>query len=100
MAAAAVAGVIFAVIAYLSVEPAPVIATVAVAAPAARPTDLRLRPNLPAAPPVKLVNPFDPSETFEFPPGTSDAEARETAAALLLERARQRMAATERDRTL
>lgn len=92
MAAAATAGVCFALIAYLSVEPSPVIATVAVASPRLHAIELRPAASLPAAPTVKVVNPFDPSETFEFPPGTSDAEAQDSAAALLLERARQRLA--------
>ena len=40
--------------------------------------------------PVQFNNPFDASEVFEFPPGTSDDKARESVAALLLERARDR----------
>jgi hypothetical protein len=98
MAAAAMVGVCFALIAYLSVEPPPAIATVAVAAPRLHAIELRPAPSLPAAPTVKLVNPFDPSEIFEFPPGTSDAEAHDSAAALLLERARQRLASGAAER--
>ena len=41
-------------------------------------------------PPVRFTNPFDTTEVFEFPPGTSDAEARQAAADLLLQRARDR----------
>lgn len=41
-------------------------------------------------PPVRFNNPFDASEVLEFPPGTSDAEARESVANLLIERARDR----------
>ena len=41
-------------------------------------------------PPVRIKNPFDPSETFEFPPETSRAKARELVADLLLQRARDR----------
>jgi hypothetical protein len=93
MAAAAIAVACFASIAYLSVEPPPVIATVAVASPRPLAAERPPAAALPAPPTVKLVNPFDPSETFEFPPGTSAAEARDSAAAFLLERARQRMAA-------
>lgn len=40
--------------------------------------------------PVVLVNPFDKTEKFTFPPGTSKAEAREQMAALLLQRAAER----------
>jgi len=40
--------------------------------------------------PVRMANPFDSSEVFEFPPGTSRAEARESVANLLLQRARER----------
>ena len=40
--------------------------------------------------PVRFRNPFDASETFEFPPGTSLQEARDRVAALLLERGRER----------
>ncbi|HEY2398919.1 MAG TPA: hypothetical protein VGI23_01125, partial [Steroidobacteraceae bacterium] len=34
---------------------------------------------------VRIKNPFDRTEAFEFPPGTSKAEAREAVAKLLLE---------------
>jgi len=40
--------------------------------------------------PVVLVNPFDKTEKFTFPPGTSKADAREQMAALLLQRAAER----------
>jgi len=40
--------------------------------------------------PVRFKNPFDVSEIFEFPPGTSEAEARQSVAELLLQRARDR----------
>jgi hypothetical protein len=38
-----------------------------------------------------IRNPFDRTEAFEFPPGTSKAEAREAIAKLLLERAHDRL---------
>jgi hypothetical protein len=44
----------------------------------------------PKTSPVRVRNPFDLTEVFEFPPGTRQAEARETVAELLLERARHR----------
>ena len=40
--------------------------------------------------PVRFSNPFDASEAFEFPPGTSDEQARQSVAAILLQRARDR----------
>jgi hypothetical protein len=40
--------------------------------------------------PVRFSNPFDASEVFEFPAGTSDEQARQSVAALLLQRARER----------
>jgi hypothetical protein len=38
-----------------------------------------------------IKNPFDRTEAFEFPPGTSKAEAHEAVAKLLLERAHDRL---------
>ena len=43
-----------------------------------------------APPPVKFANPFDKKEVFEFPAGTSRAEARQKVAELLLKRAQER----------
>lgn len=40
--------------------------------------------------PVTFTNPFDRTEIFEFPSGTSEAEARESVAELLMQRARER----------
>lgn len=40
--------------------------------------------------PVRFTNPFDAREVFEFPAGTSEAEARDAVAALLMERAMER----------
>jgi hypothetical protein len=50
-------------------------------------------PTAPAADSEAMLikNPFDRSEAFEFPPGTSKAEAREAVAKLLLERAHDRL---------
>ena len=41
---------------------------------------------------VRFANPFDHSEVFEFPAGTSKAEARERVGALLTKRAHERAA--------
>lgn len=46
--------------------------------------------------PVYFRNPFDATEVFEFPPGTSQAEARDAVADLLLKRARERLSALDR----
>lgn len=47
------------------------------------------------APPVRVRNPFDKKEVFEFPPGTTPEAARAAVADALLERARERQAAYE-----
>lgn len=47
-------------------------------------------PPPPPGEPVRFKNPFDHSEVFEFPPGTSPAEARQAVAQVLMERARDR----------
>jgi hypothetical protein len=40
--------------------------------------------------PVRVANPFDASEVFEFPAGTSEADAHEAVAGFLIERAARR----------
>jgi hypothetical protein len=40
---------------------------------------------------VRFTNPFDATEVFEFPAGTTEAEARAAVADLLLKRAQQRL---------
>ena len=40
--------------------------------------------------PVLFANPFDANEVFEFPAGTSNAEARDAVAEILMERALER----------
>lgn len=40
--------------------------------------------------PVLFANPFDANEVFEFPAGTSEAEARDAVAGILMERAMER----------
>ncbi len=44
----------------------------------------------PAGEPLRIQNPFDPAEVFQFPPGTNEAAARKSVANLLLERGRAR----------
>jgi hypothetical protein len=53
-------------------------------------------PEAVAAPPVKFANPFDRKEVFEFPAGTSRAEARQRVAELLIKRAQERRPALRR----
>ncbi len=50
-------------------------------------------PPAPQSVPVVFRNPFDAAEVFEFPSGTSVAEARDAVARILLERARERQVA-------
>jgi len=49
------------------------------------------RPVLPKQLPVRFANPFDATEVFEFPAGTSRSAARAAVAKLLTERARGRL---------
>jgi hypothetical protein len=65
--------------------PSPPLATAATATVAAAPA-----PSTEAPATVRFVNPFDKKEVFEFPPGTSQADARDAVAELLAERARDR----------
>lgn len=51
-------------------------------------------PEAPPPPPVRFVNPFDATEVFEFPRGMSENDVREAVAELLLDRARERLAAS------
>lgn len=41
--------------------------------------------------PVRYANPFDATEVFEFPPGTSQTEAHDAVATLLLQRGQERL---------
>jgi hypothetical protein len=49
-------------------------------------------PAEPQGPPVRITNVFDATEVFEFPFGTSKAEARQAVVEVLLNRARERRA--------
>lgn len=53
----------------------------------------------PASLPVHFANPFDPSEVFDFPAGTTEAAARDAVAAILLERARDRQESRNSNRS-
>jgi hypothetical protein len=65
---------------------------------AARPNVAIPRPALVAStanPTVRVINPFDATEIFEFPAGTSHAESHEKVAQILLQRARERQSRWE-----
>jgi hypothetical protein len=49
--------------------------------------------------PVRVANPFDSSEIFEFPAGTSEADAQEAIAGFLIERATRRGVARDHRHT-
>jgi hypothetical protein len=51
----------------------------------------RVEPPAPQRPPVRVRNPFDAREVFEFPAGTTKAEARQKMTQLLLQRAVDRV---------
>jgi hypothetical protein len=53
---------------------------------------------VPTPVPVRFANPFDRHEVFEFPPGTSRAEARSAVAVILMDRARARVRPIARER--
>jgi hypothetical protein len=68
--------------------------------PAPAPPPVVQAAELPPPEPVVLVNPFDATETFTFPPGTSKADARDQMAAMLLQRAAERGAHLPKARKL
>jgi hypothetical protein len=82
----AVAGTIAAAVLHQSepdLDPGAMVITL----PPPEPLPIQLVKLAPDEPEVVLSNPFDPSEKFHFPPGTSKADAREQMANLLMERA-------------
>ena len=68
-------------------KPAPVVVA---QAPRPTPPQPPAEAPAPAGEPVLFKNPFDRTEVFEFPPGTSQAEARDAVAKALMERAQGR----------
>ena len=48
-----------------------------------------------AKPAIRVINPFDATEVFEFPAGTSNDEGREKVAQILLQRAHERQSQWE-----
>jgi hypothetical protein len=53
---------------------------------------LDVRPAVQDSKPVRVRNPFDKSEVFEFPSGTSERQAHDAVADMLLQRAMERQA--------
>jgi negative regulator of sigma E activity len=89
VAAAAVAGVVFALANRSPELPLRQASTDTVAAPEAQ-AEPAAQASAPE--PVRIRNPFDDGEVFEFPPGTSKADAHDQVAALLRKRAEERLA--------
>lgn len=90
--AVAAAAAAFAVIVPMDRSPEPVQAALA---PQPAPVVEETAPLEVEGPPVLFKNPFDATEVFEFPPGTSREEARAAVADLLIMRAQERQAMFE-----
>jgi hypothetical protein len=95
---AAIAGfgavlVLAATIGYEVLQAPPVLTALPPPPPSAKADDTP-RVTAPAVvePPVRVSNPFDRSEVFEFPPGTTPEAAQAAVADTLLARARERQA--------
>jgi hypothetical protein len=83
-----------------SYAPSAAPAAAAVAPPSPPPVQAASEPAPEEPKYVEVVNPFDATEVFRFPPGTSKAEARDQMAELLLKRAIARNAHVPRTRKL
>lgn len=68
--------------------------------PVSEPAPVVQAAELPPPESVVLTNPFDKTEKFTFPPGTSKADARDQMAAMLLQRAVERGANRPKSRKL
>jgi hypothetical protein len=88
-AAIAAALVVLGGVAHLAAKQKPV-AAVTAQAPRPTPPPPPAEVPAPAGEPVLFKNPFDRTEVFEFPPGTTQAEARDAVAKALMERAEGR----------
>jgi hypothetical protein len=93
LAVAAPAIALLAGVAYLAAKPVytapPPVPVVAQAEPVAEPEPAPVE----QAQSVRYKNPFDHREEFEFPAGTTKAEARDKVAEILMDRARERRTA-------
>jgi hypothetical protein len=88
-AAIAAVLVVLGSVALLAAKPQPLPAPV-IQAPRPAPPPPRAEPPAAAAEPVLFKNPFDRTEVFEFPAGTTQQEARDAVATLLMDRAHGR----------
>jgi hypothetical protein len=88
-AAIAAVLVVLGSVAHLTAEPKPVAAP-RIQAPPPAPAPPPAEPPAAAAEPMLFKNPFDRTEVFEFPAGTTQQEARDAVARLLLDRAHGR----------
>ncbi len=91
IAAVVVAGTSSGITYLATVRAQPIPAVARVASP--EPRAAALPAEAPPRPSVRVVNPFDATEVFEFPAGMSENDARHAVAEFLLDRARGRLAA-------
>lgn len=88
-AAVAVVSILLGSVAHLAAKQKPVAPPVVQSTPLP-PAPLSVEDPVPVGEPVLYKNPFDRTEVFEFPAGTTQAEARDAVAKLLMERAQGR----------
>ena len=93
----AAATVLSGAIAYLATSPKQSVAAATAPVVTALPNPIPAHPIPAAVPvtpvndePVRFTNPFDTTEVFQFPFGTSESDARQAVADVLLQRARDR----------
>ena len=92
----AVATIFSGVIAYVATNPEQLVQAQAAVAKVDAPTPARPAQSAPspAAPDeavqVQVTNPFDKTEVFDFPPGTSETDAQLAVARILMQRAQER----------
>ena len=77
-------------IAYVATNPQELARAAAISPARAIAPTAKIPPPPLQAEPVSYTNPFDATEVFQFPSGTSETEARQLVAVLLTERARER----------
>lgn len=94
----AVATIFSGVIAYVATNPEQLVQARAAVGKVAAPSPARPAPETRPAPPaapdepvqVQVTNPFDKTEVFNFPAGTSETDAQLAVARLLMQRAQER----------
>jgi hypothetical protein len=85
----AVATIFSGVIAYVATNPQQLAQAIAVNPVHTQASAIPVPP-VPQGEPVQVANPFDATEVFQFPSGTSESDAHVAIASLLLQRARDR----------